>query len=331
MRADQQVLEPTGWATAQRRRLPGVVVAGATALVSGVSVFVNSYGVHAVKQPAVYTTAKNLVAAVLLLAGLALVHLRSRRGDGARLDRSAAHGDVGILRHLGAARWVGIGYVGVVGGGAAFVLFFTGLARTTAEPAAFLHDTLVVWVALLALPFLRERLAPWNVAAIGLLVVGQVAVAGGVGHLVAGRGEVLVLAATLLWAVETVVAKRLVTDVPPALLGAARMSIGVVVLVAYVALSGHWATLVGLDAHQLGWALLTGALLALYVSTWMLALSRARALDVTSVLVASVVVTALLQAAAGKGGLGPEALGLALVSAGTAAVVWSWPRRTVPA
>lgn len=309
-----------------RRRLPGAVVAGGTALVSGVSVFVNGYGVHAVAQPAVYTTAKNLVAAVLLLvgAGVAVGWRRTRPTPVGGRDATMA-GDA--RARPGPMTWAGIAYVGVVGGGVAFVLFFTGLAHSAAEPSAFLHDTLVVWVALLAVPVLRERISAWNVAAILLLVGGQVAVTGGVGHLVAGRGEALVLVATMLWAGETVVTKRVLRHVSPTTLACARMGIGVVVLTGYVAVSGHWAMLVGLDAHQVGWALLTGALLAVYVSTWMVALARARALDVTSVLVGSVVVTALLEAAAGHGGLGSEALGLALVCGGTAVVAVGWPRR----
>lgn len=315
--------------TRPERRLPGALVAGATALVSGVSVFVNSYGVHAVRQPAVYTTAKNVVAAVLLAAGLAVWHGRTRRhpvraGTPARVAP-------GAVPPAGLATWAGVAYVGAVGGGLAFVLFFSGLARSSAEPAAFLHDTLVVWVALLAWPALRERLSPWNAAAVVLLVAGQVAVTGGVGHLVAGTGELLVLAATALWAVETVVAKRLLGAVSPGSLASLRMGIGAAVLVGYVAVTGHLGTLVGLRAGQLGWVLLTGCLLAGYVATWMVALARARALDVTSVLVGSVVVTALLQAAVGHGGLGPEALGLVLVCAGAGAVLWAWPRRVVPA
>ena len=56
---------------------PGGRGGGVTALVSGVSVFVNSYGVHAVSSPAVYTTAKNLVAAVVRLAAVAGVAWRA--------------------------------------------------------------------------------------------------------------------------------------------------------------------------------------------------------------------------------------------------------------
>ena len=162
--------------------LPGVAVAGVTAVVSGISVFVNSYGVHHVPSAAVYTTAKNLIAAVLLAVAAGLGRAVARLVFNSRHPDDAAGPEtiVGSTDSIGArqtttrgeptgpcqwalARWAALAYVGAIGGGAAFVLFFEGLARTTAEPAAFLHDTLVIWVALLALPFLRERLSPWNV------------------------------------------------------------------------------------------------------------------------------------------------------------------------
>jgi len=305
------------------QHLRGLQLAAATAVISGVSVFVNSYGVKAVHQPAVYTTAKNLVAA-LLLAGGAVLRARGRRPPAVRSPGRAAR------RLDGPRRWAALAYVGIVGGGLAFVLFFDGLASTAALPAAFLRDTLVIWVALIAVPSLGERLTAWNLAAIGLLVAGQAAAAGGVGHLVAQHGELLVLLATLLWAGEVVVAKLLLADLTPARLGLVRMGVGGAVLVAYVASTGRLRMLVDLRGSQLGWVLLTGALLAGYVATWMSALARARAVDVTSVLVASVVVTALLDSAAGLASLAPQITGLALVALGGALVAWRWPR-AVPA
>ena len=305
------------------RRPGGLQIAGVTAVVSGIAVFVNSYGVHAVHQAAVYTTAKNAVAAALVALGSLVVYGRGNR----RVGRAPTV----AWRELRLAQWTGLAYVGIVGGGAAFVMFFVGLAHTTAEPAAFLHDTLVLWVALLAVPFLGERVSGWNVAAICLLVGGQVAVTGGVGHLVANRGEALVLGATVLWSVETVVARRLLAELPPAAVSNARMTTGAVVLVAYLALTDHLGALVHLDARQWWWIVVTGSLLAVYVATWMSALARARAVDVASVLAASVVVTSLLDAAAGHRGLAPQALGLVLVALGAAAVVQAWPRRPAPA
>ena len=58
---------------------------------------------------------------------------------------------------LGRAQWLGLLGVGVIGGSVPFVLFFEGLARAEATQAAFIQKTLVVWVALLAVPLLRER------------------------------------------------------------------------------------------------------------------------------------------------------------------------------
>lgn len=313
------------------RRLSGVAVAGMTALISGVSVFVNAYGVHALPTAAVYTSAKNLVAAVLLAAAVvAIPALRSRSLGGDASSPGAVTGRPAPSAapappHL--ARAAALAYVGAIGGGLAFVLFFSGLARTSAVPAAFLHDTLIVWVGVLAWPALRERLSVWNIAAVGLLVTGQALAAGGVGHLVAGGGELMVLGATLLWAVEVVVAKRLLATYSAGTIALVRIGGGAAVLVAYLGATGQLPTLLALDAHQLAWAVLTGALLAAYVGTWLTALARARAVDVTAVLVASVVVTALLQAAAGHGSLVPQLAGLGLVVAGTAAVLWGRPRR----
>lgn len=315
------------------RALPGVVVAALTACISGVSVFVNSEGVHAIAPPSVYTTAKNLVA-TLVLAAVVLAGARVRRDPLPSLARFVSapegrHRVGGNARRSGPWRWIALAYVGVVGGGVAFVLFFDGLAQTTATPAAFLHDGLVVWVALLAVPFLRERLTVWNVLAIVLLMVGQVAVLGGVGDLAVSRGQMLVLVATWLWAVEVVVSKWLLADIAPGSLALIRMGVGSVVLLVDLGLTGELGALVGLSSSQLGWALATGLLLAGYVGTWMTALARARAVDVTSVLVGSTVVTSLLGALAGTSPLGPADLGLLLIAAGAGLLIVIDVRRRV--
>ncbi len=326
-----------GTGVSRRGGLPGVAIAGVTALISGLSVFVNSYGVHSMTAPAVYTTAKNLVATVVLVGGVLAARWWQRlRPDSAATrfvsvrDISAGSGnaragdlDQNVSPVVAILRWIGLAFVGIVGGGLAFVLFFDGLADTTATPAAFMRDSMVIWVAVLAVPFLHERLKWWNVAAIGLLVVGEVVVSGGVGHLAASRGEVLVLLATLLWAVEVVVIKVLLRDLAPAAVAVVRMGLGAVTLIAYLMATGSLRALASLDATQVGWVLLTGLLLSAYVATWMTALARARALDVTSILVGSALVTALLQAAAGTSSLAPQAFGLVLIATGVTAVLWS--------
>ena len=116
-------------------RRAGILLALATAAISGVAVFLNADAVRAFGDATAYTTAKNLVAALVLLAP----RRRPAPRTGARLHPADP------ARAVGRA-----GGVGVLGGSVPFVLFFEGLARASSAQAAFLHKTLVVWVAVLA-------------------------------------------------------------------------------------------------------------------------------------------------------------------------------------
>jgi drug/metabolite transporter (DMT)-like permease len=293
----------------------GLALAFATALISGVAVFANGYGVTAFGSGGgVYTTAKNLVAAVvLLLVGAAATKGRSEEG---------------FTRPRTGRQWAGLGLVAVIGGSVPFLLFFEGLARASSVQAAFLHKSLLIWVVLLAWPLLGERIGPLQVVAIGLLLVGQAALQGGIGQVGFGSGEVMILAATLLWSIEVIVAKRLLGSLSSLTVGTARMALGCVVLLAYIAVTGSMDDLLAVSGTQWAWAALTGGLLAAYVATWYLALARARAIDVTAVLVFGAVVTALL--AIGVQGAEPQAIALALLVLGTVIVLVAAQRRGVP-
>jgi drug/metabolite transporter (DMT)-like permease len=248
-----------------------------TAAISGLSVYINAFGVKLVQDAAVYTTAKNGVAAIILV-GLALAL-------GARAE----------LPGLRPRQRSGLVAVALIGGSIPFVLFFSGLALATAPTAAFIHKTLFVWVALMAVPLLGERLGLIPVAALGVLLLGQVLMTPptGMGW---GPGETMIAAATLLWSVEVIVAKRLLVGVSAPLLAASRMGLGVVFLVGYLAISGRLAGLGTLPSEALVWILATGVLLAGYVSTWYGALRLAPATTVTSILVLAAVGTGVLSA-----------------------------------
>jgi drug/metabolite transporter (DMT)-like permease len=297
-------------------RTAGLVLAAITACVSGVSVFANGYGVRRIPDPTTYTTAKNLVAAVLL-AGLLLVATTTRSAEG-------------LTRPRDRTGWFGLGAVALLGGSVPFVLFFEGLARASSTDAAFVHKTLVVWVALLAVPLLHERVGVPHLLAIALLIGGQVLLAGDLTTLQPGRGEAMVLAATLLWAAEVIVAKRVLGGrVSPLTLGTARMGGGLIVLLGWAAVRGELGALTGLDAVAWGWALATGTLLSVYVATWYSALARAQAIDVTSILVFGAVITALLDRAV-RGVVLPDPAGLVLVAAGTVCAVLAATRMLEP-
>ena len=258
----------------------GLLLAAATALISGVSIFLNSYAVKALPDAGLFTTLKNGFAAAALFA-IAVPVLRARRQT-LTINRQT----------LG---WLTV--IGIIGGSIPFLLFFTGLSLASAPSAAFIQKTMFVWVALLAVPFLGERLGLLQIGALGVLFASLLLIAPPTG-VVWGAGETMIAAATLFWAVEVIVARRLLAAgrVDPLVLGVGRLGIGLIVLVGYLAFTGKLALLGGLGATQLSWVVITGVLLAGYVATWFTALRYAPATVVTSVLVLGLPITALLDA-----------------------------------
>jgi drug/metabolite transporter (DMT)-like permease len=223
--------------------------------------------------------------------------------------------------------WKGLTAIAIFGGAIPFALFFEGLSRATSTQAAFIHKSLLLWVAALAIPLLGEKVRTVHILAIAALFGGQVAVAGGVSGLAVGTGEAMILAATLLWSVEVILAKRVLAEVPAGLVGFARMGGGAAVLVLIGLISGASIPFGALGFEQIGWVLVTGGVLAGYVYTWMHALSLAPAIDVTAVLVGSVIITALLDA--GPAGLVASAPGFALIAIGLVVLVLGRRREDV--
>ena len=286
----------------------GLALAGVTAIVSGVSVFVNGYGIAHFDDATTYTTAKNLVTAVVLMAILAA--LRQRRS----FDRAATAPTANATTR-GRRDIATLAAIAVIGGSVPFVLFFEGFAQVASSDAAFIHKTLVAWVAILAVIVLGERVSAWHVSAIALILLGYAQLAGGVGFPQVGTGEALILAATLCWSVEVVLARSLLRrGVPPAVVGTWRMAGGIVLLLAWAIARGALGDLLGLSATQWAWAVLTGLFLTAYVVSWHHALARAPALDVTAVLSVGAVITAALNA--GVRGAVIEPVGLVLLLTG---------------
>jgi uncharacterized membrane protein YdcZ (DUF606 family) len=162
---------------------------------------------------------------------------------------------------------------------------------------------------------------------VGALLGGQILLVGSLPELALGSGERMILGATLLWSVEVIVAKRVLVDVAPLTVGIARMGLGTLALVLWTVVTNGPGVFAALTAAQVGWALATGAILAAYVATWLAALSRAPAVDVTAVLVAASIITALLEGAAGRVELAPMVPGLIVLSVGIAAAVAGGVRR----
>jgi drug/metabolite transporter (DMT)-like permease len=94
--------------------------------------------------------------------------------------------------------------------------------------------------------------------------------------------------------VEVVLAKQVLGRVRSPIVGVARLGIGLVVLFGFLLATGRIAGIADLGTTGWTWVAVTGVLLAGYVGTWMAALRRAPASEVTSILVLGALITAAL-------------------------------------
>ena len=256
----------------------GIMLAFGAAIVSGISIYVNKFGVAQIRNPFIYTTVKNSIVVIGLLAAVGLLASWKE------------------LRGLTPTRWLAWISLGVIGGGVPFLLFFQGLTTASAASAALVQKSLFLWVALLALPLLKERLSAWQVLGLAVLAVGQFLLQplthwGGW-----GTGETLILIATLLWAVETILAKKVLGWMSSQTAALGRMGIGALVMWIFLSFTGRAGIAFTMNGTQWLWIVVTAVFLMGYVWIWYSALKWAPATLVTSVLTIGAIVTILLSA-----------------------------------
>jgi drug/metabolite transporter (DMT)-like permease len=305
------MLSARSWLNSGSTTHVGIMLAVITAVVSGFAVFLNGFGLSAwagTANPTTYTTFKNIVAASVLIGVAMVAASRGKERD--------------VRRPSTSRQWVGLVLVALIGGALAFALFFEGLARASSTQAAFIHKTLIIWVGILAVGMLREKVRLVHFAAIALLVAGQFLLIGGVSDISFGIGEAMMLGATLLWSIEIIIAKRLLADISSLVVGVARMAGGSMALVAYGIVGGGFAAMGSVSLTQVGWVIVTGVVLSGYVGFWYAALARAPAIDVTAILVGGAVITAALKVGF-DGAAAPSAAGLVMVLAGAVVAVVS--------
>jgi drug/metabolite transporter (DMT)-like permease len=257
----------------------GIYYALATALISGVSIFLNKYAVDAVKPPLYFTAIKNLSVGFLIAAGI------------------LSTGKWKELKTLKKKELLYLLSVGVIGGSIPFYLYFTGLSQIPAINGALIHKTLVFWVAIMALPFLKERMPKAQILGVFLLFAGNVTIGGFKGFQFS-KGELLVVSATILWAGENILAKKVLSFVPSDIVTLFRMGLGSLILVmaSLLAIPNTVSKTLTLEPTQILWVLITAVLLLGYVLSWYKALALAPATTVASVLVSSTLVTNVLSA-----------------------------------
>ena len=245
-----------------------------TAIISGISIFINKFAVTAIGNPFVLTTSKNIIVA-LLLTLVVLTPLVWKK-----------------LKVLPKNDWIKLILIGLIGGSIPFLLFFKGLSLSTSVNAGFIHKTLFIWVTLLAIPFLKEKLSKIQWLALGVLLIGNYFLIGIKWSF--AQADILIMAATLFWAIEFVLAKHFLKTIDPKIIAWGRMFFGAIFLLGYLFYIGQASTLLTLNTSQWGFISLAALFLLGYVLTWYHALAKLPVTVVASVLViASPITTGL--------------------------------------
>ena len=147
----------------------GIYLALIAAVFSGVANFTNQFTVRYVGDALVFTTIKNSLVALLIISLLIFVKKLAK------------------VRKLSGRNLLLLLSIGVIGGSLPFYLFFTALAQMPAINASLIHKSLVIWVTILAVPFLKERLSIRQMFAI-IAVFWANLLVGGFGGFLSGPG-----------------------------------------------------------------------------------------------------------------------------------------------
>lgn len=237
----------------RNKGISGVILALLAAIVSGVSIPVNKIFVVDL-DPAVFTAVRAVIIGVVFLA----ISLATRSFSPGCMKKD----------------WKYLALIAIIGGAFAFLLFFTGLKFTTGGRAAFLHKTLPLYVGIFAFIFLKERITKRQVYALALMLLGTAVIYSAVIDpaelwMNPQIGDALVIGATILWALENVIAKKVMTKGGTNfMVSFSRMFFGGLILFGAVILAGKLDALLSIAPYQWSNILVSTGFLFGYVLFW---------------------------------------------------------------
>ncbi|MBW2965370.1 DMT family transporter [Candidatus Woesearchaeota archaeon] len=245
-----------------------------TALVSGVSIFLNKFGVTGM-DPYMFTWSKNLLVAVFLVAMI------------------IAFSEFRTLKQLTAKQWGKLATIGLLGGSIPFLLFFKGLSMSSGATSSLIHKSMFIFVAIAAMVFLKEKLNKAFIVAAVLLFAGNLVLLGATSFTF-GIPEMLILLAVLFWSAETIVSKHTLAELPSRIVALGRMGFGVLFMLVFLGFTGSLNGITALTLPQFGWIMFTSLLLFTYVTTWYAGLKLVPAARASCILVLGSAITTLI-------------------------------------
>lgn len=285
----------------------GLLLVLGTALISGTVVFISKIGVTVI-NPYIFAGLKNIIVALVVVGWLLMLK------------------DWQLLRSLNKKQWLLLLGVGLIGGSIPFLLYFKGLSLTTPVQAAFIHKTLFIYVAVLAVVFLKEKISRGFLIGGLLLLLGNILLLRIIPHQF-GWGDFFILIATLFWASENVLSKYLLKELPSRIVIWGRMFFGSIFIILFWLMTGQAHLAASLNIQQIGWVLITSVFLFGYLATWYTGLKYLKvSVAATILLLASPITTLLSLLFLGQILVLSQVLGIVLI---TLAVFWIYKTSTL--
>jgi len=280
----------------------GILLILLTALISGISIFLNAFGIKGI-DPTIFTFSKNIIVGLFLLAIiLGLKEIKS-------------------LKNLTKKNWLQLLTIGLVGGSIPFILFFTGLKMSSGATGSFIHKTMFIFVAILAMFFLKEKLSKKILIPASLLLIGN--------YLLLkltfpefNLGTIFIFLATLFWAGENIISKHALKELSGNVVAFGRMFFGSLFILIYMAFTNKVNLLTTLTSSQMMWIAITSIFLIGFVITYYNGLKTTKVTTATSILLLGSPITTLFQLFfLGKAITALQIMGLVIIALGVTSMI----------
>lgn len=266
-------------------------------------------------DPYFFTFAKNFLVAIFLSTAIFLIyHFQN-------------------FKRLSLKNWFLLILVGLVGGSIPFLLFFKGLTITSAAQASFFHKTLFIWLIPISFLFLKKRINKYE------LIAALVMLSGSIFYFQykpepLNRGDLLILTATIMWAFEIALSKKLLIRLSGFTIAWGRMFFGTIFIFLFLLLrQGSLNLAFSYSLGQYIWIFLSAIILFGYVVTFYNGLKYIPAFTATAILTLGAPLTTLLSLIFIDGKILPfKVLGILTLVLGVYLVIFQkklWPQKTL--
>ena len=268
------------------KEVVGTTAAIITAVISGFAIPLNKIFVVDL-DPIVFAAIRALIVGAVFLAMSYAFHR-----DDLNLGRNKTKGFKSLP-------WAYLLAIGLIGGCFAFMLFFSGLQLTDVGRAAFIHKTLPIWVTMFAYFLLREYVHRKQVFAMLIMLLGVFFIIitppnFNMFLLPITLGDMLVLIATILWALEAIIARHaMLKNYHHFFISFGRMFFGGIFLFGAVVLLGRAPALFAIQPYQFVNILISTAVLFGYVFFWYTSIHYIRVSKAATLLLLAPVISLL--------------------------------------